>query len=78
MNKTCPYCAELILDQAVKCKHCGEFLNKKDSLPDLPDQARRVVTSEDSFITRNRGCGDIVIYAPLLLIAIWALSECGK
>jgi serine/threonine protein kinase len=24
--KNCPFCAEQILDEAVKCKHCGEFL----------------------------------------------------
>ena len=23
----CPYCSELILKKAVKCKHCGEFLS---------------------------------------------------
>lgn len=28
-SKKCPFCAEAIAREAVKCKHCGEFLNKK-------------------------------------------------
>lgn len=27
-TKNCPFCAEEILEQAIKCKHCGEMLNQ--------------------------------------------------
>lgn len=36
-RKKCPYCKELIKRKAIKCKHCGSMLNKKESSESTQD-----------------------------------------
>lgn len=38
-TKKCPFCTKEILTDAVKCKHCGEWLNKQATHSALPRSA---------------------------------------
>lgn len=91
-DKDCPYCGEIIKRVAKKCKHCGEFLDKRmrREREERERGSRRPDPSLAAVLPVGRApsaiaagylglLSPLIIFAPFaLLVGILALKEMKK
>ena len=66
--KNCPYCAEEIQDDAIKCKHCGEYLTTEHQ-----DSSGQVEGNTDKFFGCVLGIIKSFGWLIVIVIVLWYL-----
>lgn len=74
-TKRCPYCGEVILAVAQKCKHCGEWLNKESNTLQPKEETpkeQRIVTkvNADNSTTSAMKSKNSIIYIVAAIVVV--------
>lgn len=65
----CSECGNEVSDKAASCPKCGNPVAATSEKPE------RVRTAEDSALTRNRGCADLLVLGPIVLIVLYFIIK---